>query len=260
MPRSSRKSQKSVTRIYHVILRGINSQDIFLDDNDRKKFLKELTRTKEKYRYELYAYVLMNNHVHLLIKDEHDYISKIIQSISTAYAIYFNKKYNRIGHLFYNRFHSKCVENQKYLMNLQRYIHRNPQKDGISKMDRYEWSSYKEYIGESKLVNAKYILSILSSNEVEAIKLWKAYNLVDFEDEYNEENEFELKKRLTDDEAIDKIKNRLQIENIIDIQKYKVPFRDKIIKEIALIEGISKKQISRIIGLNRKTIYRAIKE
>lgn len=118
MPRCSRKNAKSFYGVYHIILRGINNQDIFFDDMDRKNFIKRIISTKQKYNYELYAYVLMSNHVHLLIKDKNDSISKIMQSLATSYAIYFNKKYDRIGHLFYNRFHSKCVEDLAYLLNL----------------------------------------------------------------------------------------------------------------------------------------------
>lgn len=260
MPRSSRESKKSFTGVYHIILRGINSQEIFFDNMDREKFIKEIRNTKEMYNYKLYAYVLMNNHVHMLIQDENDLISKIIQSLATRYAMYFNKKYERIGHLFYNRFHSKCVEDERYLLNVQKYIHKNPQKDGICRMEQYKWSSYQEYIGNHDITDTEFILTILNENREKAIEIWKDYHEEIINSEYNDEIEFEIKQNLTDDEAIYQIKQKLQIDNVLEIQKYSANYRNKIIREIAFIPGMKKEQLARIIGVSKRTIYRAIDE
>ena len=108
------------------MLRGINKQDIFFEEKDYLEFQSIIRRTKKKFLYQLYSYVLMPNHVHLEIKDENQKVSKIIHSIATSYANYFNKKYERKGHLFENRFKSKTVENAYYILNLVRYIHQNP--------------------------------------------------------------------------------------------------------------------------------------
>ena len=118
----------------------INKQDIFFDNNDKAKLLKEISRTKEKYEYELYAYVLMPNHIHLLIKENTHSISEIMRSLLISYAEYINKKYDRIGYVFQNRFTSRPVENDIYFRNVVRYIHLNPQKAGISIYSQYKWS------------------------------------------------------------------------------------------------------------------------
>ena len=86
MPRIARR--KSTTKVYHTILRGNDRQDIFFDEQDYKKFLKEIIKTKEKYKYELYAYCLMTNHVHLVIFDKDNMISKIMQSLAVSYSSY----------------------------------------------------------------------------------------------------------------------------------------------------------------------------
>lgn len=258
MPRESRKDKKSFTGVYHIILRGINSQSIFLENMDREKFINEIKRTKEKYNYKLYAYVLMDNHLHMLIKEENESISKIMQSLATRYAMYFNKKYERIGHLFYNRFHSKKVETKNYLLNVQRYIHKNPQNEGMCKIEEYKWSSYQEYLENEKITDTDFILSFFDENKEQAIKLWKSYHSVNNENSYEEKNEFEIKRKLTDDEAIKKIKRKLKIENILEIQKYRIEDRDKIIKKICLIQGIRREQLARIIGISKRTIYRVI--
>lgn len=256
MPRSARRDSLSNSKIYHIIIKGINGQEIFFEDNDRIKFLEQLKKTKELYQYEIYAYVLMSNHIHLLIYDKEYNISQIIHRICTMYAMYFNRKYERVGHLFQNRFKSKCVDNENYLLNLQRYIHRNPQKEGICALDKYKWSSYQEYITKSKIVNTNFILGILDENKENAIEKFTEYNKINNIKE--EIIEFEIKNRLTDEEAILKIKETLKVENIISIQNFNKILRDSYINEIFKIKRISKKQISRITGISNRTIQRAI--
>lgn len=256
MSRDARKNNLSGSKIYHIILKGINSQEIFFEDSDREFFLKQLKEAKELYKYDIYAYVLMSNHIHLLIYDKNMNISEIIHRVCTIYAMYFNRKYERIGHLFQNRFKSRCVENERYLLNLVRYIHKNPQKDGICRMDKYRWSSYQEYVNESVITNTNFILNIFDEEKIKAIKKFIEYNKL--YEENNEIIEFEMRDNLTDEEAIQKIKKNLKIENIMLIQNFNKEIRDNCINEIFKIKGISKKQISRITGISSRTIQRAI--
>lgn len=257
MPRYARTYQKFNTKTYHIILRSINQQEIFYDDTDRRKFLKSLENTKENYQYDLYAYVLMNNHVHLLIMDKEDNLSKIVQSLATSYALYFNKKYDRIGHVFYNRFKSKCVDTLPYFINLVRYIHFNPEKAGICEYCNYNWSSYKDYLKNQKLVDANKVLKMVQMNQ----DTFKS-----FHEKYKSEKsfileEFEMEKTHVDDEtAIKMIKQLLNINNLISIQNLKAQKRDEIIAKIAKIKTIEKKQLARILGINIRMIYRAIRK
>ena len=151
MPRISRNDNKTITNTYHIIARGINKQDIFLDNDDKDNFYKMIKLTKEKYNFELYAFALMNNHIHFTIFDKHDEMSKIMHRICTIYAMYFNKKYERVGHVFQNRFKSFPIESEEYLWQCFYYIHLNPVKAKITgKMNRYQYSSAQEYIYEKK--------------------------------------------------------------------------------------------------------------
>ena len=140
MPRMARKF--SNTKVYHIIFRGNDKQDIFFDQNDYKKFLKELTKAKEKYKFDLYAYCLMTNHIHLVVYDKNENLSKAMQRLILTYSIYFGKKYEKVGHLMQERFLSKNVETKEYLIRLCRYIHLNPVKAKIAKVNTYKWSSY----------------------------------------------------------------------------------------------------------------------
>ena len=256
MPRNARYNTLSESKIYHVIIKGINEQEIFLEDSDRIKFLALLKHSKNHYTYDIYAYALMNNHIHLIIYDTKNELSKIIHRICCVYAMYFNQKYQRKGHLFQNRFKSKCVDTESYLLNLQRYIHRNPQKDGIELLDKYKWSSYREYLTKADVVSTKFVLDIFDENRNKAITKFIQYNKM-FDTEYGIQD-FEIRKNLSDEEAIEKIKKVLRVENIMLIQKFRGETRDKYIKNIFKIKGISKKQISRITGISVRTIHRAI--
>ena len=248
IPRAPRK--KSNTNVYHVIIRGINRQDIFLDKQDYNKFLKEIKRTKEVYKYDIYAYVLMPNHVHFIIRDVNENLSTIIQSLNVSYSNYFNKKYERVGHLFENRFKSKIIEEESYLKNVVRYIHKNPGNAGIIKY--YRWTSYNEYLtNKNQITDTKFIMNLFQ-NDIKNFKL--------FHDKYTKYSDlgqnYEMITRLEDQEAIKIIKELLKESNLMKVQNYERDKKKKAIKEIIKIEGITKVQIARILGISRSTIER----
>ncbi len=246
----------SNTNIYHIMLRGINKERIFYDDIDRNKFLKTLKNTKENYEYIIYAYCLMGNHVHLLVEIPNKKISNIIQSIGITYALYFNKKYDRVGHLFQNRYNSKCVENEIYFLNVIRYIHRNPENANICSTEEYKWSSFKDYLYYSNLVSTENVLNLFDKDLFISRKKFKEFNLTKIYN-YNDELEYEFINRFNDDEAIKIIKNELNISDLKEITNYNIKIRNQYIKSIKKLNGISKSQISRILNLDRKIIERA---
>ena len=167
MPRTARKISK--TGFYHIIIRGVNKTEIFVDDEDRKTFLHLLKYYSIGLNCKVYAYCLMDNHVHLLIEDKELKIGELMKNITCVYAGEFNKKYGRVGHLFQDRFKSQNIENQTYLLRLIRYIHRNPEKAGICKTENYRWSSYSEVIYGSKIIDRDFILSTYNDNKFYAI-------------------------------------------------------------------------------------------
>jgi REP element-mobilizing transposase RayT len=246
------------------MLRGINKQDIFFDKQDYLEFQNIIKKTKKKFLYQLYSYVLMPNHIHLEIKDENQKLSQIIHSMATSYANYFNKKYQRVGHLFENRFKSKNVENSYYMLNLIRYIHQNPIKAGISEMNKYCWSSYLEYFqkenlnDENKIVDTEEILSMFSLEKEQAKKEFLEFNNKSYKFQDSVELlEYEIRNKLTDEEVIYFIKEELGIYNIQEIQRYNVKERDNIIKKIKRIKGVTQAQIARILGITVRIVQKA---
>ena len=165
MPRTARI--KSKTGIYHVMLRGIGKQNIFEDDLDKQKFMMLLTEAKQKSQFSLYAYCLMNNHVHLLLKTGKEPLEIIIKRIGSNYAYWYNTRYERIGHLFQDRFKSEPVEDEIYLKTVIRYIHNNPVKGGLSKDLHYPYSSFAAYEAnaEGGLTDIEEPLNIIGKDE-----------------------------------------------------------------------------------------------
>ena len=141
MPRGARKT--SSTDIYHVMLRGINRQDIFEEDEDKKIFLWIIRECIKVSGCDIYAYCLMSNHVHILIRTKTESIGVIMKRIGTRYVLYFNEKYGRVGHLFQDRFKSEPIETDEYFLTVLRYIHQNPLKANMcKKLEDYAYSSY----------------------------------------------------------------------------------------------------------------------
>ena len=132
--------------LYHVLSRGNDRQDIFLNDDDYKTFLSVLEEMSSRFEVDIFAYVLMSNHYHLLIRTNESNLSKSMQWLGTTYTRRFNLKHFRSGHLFQGRYKSIIVQNDAYLMQLSCYIHRNPLRAGlVNRLADYRWSSYRAY-------------------------------------------------------------------------------------------------------------------
>ena len=137
--------------LYHVMSRGNAGQEIFQTDHDRSLFLDLIGDLSERFNIEVYAYVLMSNHYHLLLKTVDANLSKAMQWFGTTYARKFNLGHHTNGHLFQGRFKSIIVENDAYLLRLSCYIHRNPVRAGIvDRMADYKWSSHSFYAYKKK--------------------------------------------------------------------------------------------------------------
>ena len=148
LPRNGRR--KSSSDFYHVIIRGINRERIFETNRHKEKLTKYL-KEREVETVEIYAYCIMSNHLHLLLHGPLKEISEYMKAVQTAYALYYNRKMERNGHVFQNRFKSFPIESEEYLWQCFYYIHLNPVKAKITgKMNRYQYSSAQEYIYEKK--------------------------------------------------------------------------------------------------------------
>lgn len=169
--------------------RGNEKKNIFIDDYDRNKYLDIIYEKKKNNAFLLYSYCLMDNHLHLLLKEESLDISNIMKRLNTSYASYFNRKYDRVGHVFQDRFRSEPIEKETYLLAVLRYIHNNPVKAGMVKnLSDYKWSSYFDYILEDdyakgkSLVDCENILELFSRNTSKAVQYFIDFSKQDNED------------------------------------------------------------------------------
>ena len=133
--------------MYHITSRGDDRKKIYISDYDYKKFLEYVLTAKDKYKFYLYAYVLMTNHYHLLIETTQPNLSRIMQYINTAYTTYYNVKRKRKGHLYQGRYKSIIIDGDSYFLELTRYIHLNPVKAKMVKSpEEYRWTSFHGYM------------------------------------------------------------------------------------------------------------------
>jgi len=143
--------------VYHVTSRGNARERIFLVDRDHERFLQRLGESVATYDVRLYLFCLMPNHFHLVLETPRGNLGRFMQSLLTGYAVYFNLKHERVGHLTQGRYNARLVETEGYLLRLSRYVHLNPGATGASAADpaveqaerlrAYPWSSYRSYIG-----------------------------------------------------------------------------------------------------------------
>ncbi|KUO51279.1 MAG: hypothetical protein APF76_17515 [Desulfitibacter sp. BRH_c19] len=257
MPRQPRS--KSSTGVYHVMVRGVNRQNIFCDDEDRQKYLYILKNVQATDPYRILGYCLMNNHVHLLLQEGDNNIAQVMKRIGVAYVRWFNKKYNRVGHLFQDRFKSEEVEEEAYLLTVLRYIHQNPIKAKlVISIDAYQWTSYRAYIGEKTypmdLVETELINDLLGISDKKSFEVFEQYMQEPNKDDCLEVDE---KQPLTDKELQKIIESLTNSSSPTSIKHMEKAQRLEILKEIKSLEGVTVRQISRITGLGRYIIANA---
>ena len=254
MPRLSRI--KSSTGLYHVLTRGINRQDIFMDVEDKTAYLERLEKYKSECLFQIYSYCLMSNHVHLLIREgeqqqpQTQQLPEIMKKINTSYAYWFNRKYNRVGHLFQDRYKSEPVENDRYLLTLVRYIHQNPVKIGYSIS---YWTSYEDFFSSSSLTDVAFVLELFSDDPTQAREQFKRYV-----NEKNDDMCMDISEvgRINDDKAGEIIRRAGNISNCQQLQDLGKTARNTLLRELK-DNGLSIRQIERLTGINRGIVLNA---
>lgn len=251
MPREPRR--KSRSGIYHIMLRGINRQTIFEDDEDKRRFLETILKYKTISKYSIFSYCLMDNHVHLLLKETEEGISEAIKRISSSYVYWYNMKYERSGHLFQDRYKSEIVENTAYFLRVLRYIHQNPVKAGLEEnVFASKWTSINEYIQQVNMIDIDFGLHLFSPDRNKAIRLYIEYMRQPNDDHCLEDT---VKVRKSDNE-VREILFQLGIPDKSTLQQMDKENRNVILARVKTMEGVSLRQLSRITGISRSVIQR----
>ncbi|HPU01294.1 MAG: transposase [Firmicutes bacterium] len=261
MPRKNRIISSS--RIYHVVSRGIDKNPIFIDPDDYNQFINILRKIRQNKPFTIYAYCLMNNHYHLVVNEKQTGISSIMSSINTTYAIYFNKKYNRTGHLFQSRFISEAIEDEAYFLAAVRYVHNNPVSANlVSEASQYNWSSYRSYLhlgSNDELIDYQFVLNMFASSLTEALPRFVEFskqtdeqNFVDYLGEKEEMAAKEKKAKLFIDMYLQ--------ERNMNIEKLKLrsnmAIRNELIRLLIENTDLPLRRIGKLLNLSKSTISR----
>ncbi len=224
MPRKPRNNIK--TPFIHVMTQGINKSYIFNEDRDIKYYISTMYNIKEKYSIKIIAYCIMNNHAHILIEtNDVDNLSKYMQCLNTKYAVYYNKKYKRIGYVFRDRYRSEEILSENHLNNCIQYIYNNPIKAKIcKKAEEYPYSNYK-------------------SSKLEIKGSIEKYKFMDIEEEDGQIiREYMSKKNLKIDNLL---KNKIDLRKMVSYLKNE--------------EKISYRNMEKELGISRETLRKSIK-
>ena len=256
MPRKARTNKQY--GIYHIMLRGNNKKQIFYDDNDFQYFKSLLYKYKIKCGFKLYAYCLMGNHVHLLLNAIEKPLSTIFRCIGSSFVYWYNAKYDRVGHLFQDRYRSEPIDDITQFFTVLRYILQNPVKAGIcNSPTEYFFSSGREYILDNGGITDVDFALGLSRKEDLVHFLLQANNdqCLDIPESSDEQG----RKRCTDDEAKKLILKEFGTfsPSVGDPEERKFLYSS--IKKM-ISSGISIRQLSRLTGISKKTVERALKE
>ncbi|MFX4263665.1 transposase [Pelotomaculum propionicicum] len=227
--------------LYHVMVRGNNGEKVLNEEIHKSKYLDVLAFYKEKLCFLLYAFCIMDNHVHLLMEVDEVTLSQIMQRIQQVYTQWFNRKYNRTGHVFQQRYKALLCDKENYLLLLIKYIHNNPVKANLGEMD-YKWSSHVYYTGKEKsnIVDTKEALSIFSQNRTRAIKQYLQF--------MEQEEEEIIYKHIEEDEPENQGVKR---ENKGSLKEINI---DEIIEKVCTYENV------RISEITKKTKIQKISD
>lgn len=260
MPRQQRIL--SSTGIYHIMLRGNERKSIFMDNEDRQRFLETMSSKKEEVGFSLLSFCLMDNHVHLLIREGREQMSVTMKRICTSYVHYFNHKYNRIGHLFQDRFKSVPIEDERYLLAVVRYIHQNPVKAAIVHAPSdYCWSSYTAYIDRNSNhnIDTTFVLSIFSDDKTKSVALFKEFMEQEGTEQFldvEEEKTRELQNITEVTAFLEEYAKGKQIEGGFKYLKNDRKAIDEAILELRKRSKLSVRQIAELLDINRGMVQR----
>ncbi len=225
------------------MLRGINQQQIFEDSEDYERFLQILKDCKAISEYKLFAYCLMSNHIHLLIQENKEPVDKVMKRLATRFVYWYNIKYQRVGHLFQDRFKSEPVEDDTYFMTVLRYIHQNPIKAGLCKnLSDYKYSSFNEFFKNGDWIDKDYVLGIIPE------ELFEDFNSQSANDKCLDVESKSIIK-VTDEQAQKIIYKYSKCKSVADFQSLSIKQRDRCLMKLRE-NGLSIRQTSRLTGVS----------
>lgn len=259
--------------LYHVLTRGNNKNRIFLNDKDKDIYLKKMRKYLDRYGGKALAYALLDNHCHFLIQVTDIPLSKIMQLVQQTYTSFYNKKYNRSGHVFEQRYKAILVNKDDYLLTLIKYIHFNIVKAGVSGLD-YKYSSHSEYVkGKSIICNINEVLGLLADNKRSAISRYCRLMSIDEDLKHLVDQYYSLNTQSVDEDRLEHIHTSMLINEIIkqfeekylikiDLLKGRhyrrkyIDIRDEFIVEVVKNRVMSQIELATFLGVSPQLVYK----
>ncbi len=250
-----RKPRIEIAGYYHIVNRGVEQRVIFKEKEDYKKFEELLCTYAPSYGITIHNYCLMSNHYHLLIEIEKETLSKFMRQINMNYAIYFNKKYKRSGHLWQGRFKSWYVTDEAYLYTLILYIEQNPLKAKmVKRVEEYSYSTAHYFLNEEPIpicLKDSYMAQNYQ-NDKEAIEAF-LYSPIDSSVLQQLKRGASLVEAPNIDKRPKEEDLKVMFENITDIKER----NSKIVQ--AYKDGYSQHMMAKVLGLSQSTVSGIVK-
>lgn len=241
----------SESDIYHVTARGVGQQVIFEDDCDRRYLGSIMRKELDTRGVSLYAWCFMQNHIHLLLRCPLETLSAFMGSILAKYAMYYNKRHERSGHLFQGRFNSKAVQDDRQFLATVRYIHQNPLDLGVSDLATFRWSSYREYLGKPFISKTALALTLFGGMKA----FIDSHEIVET-DRSLEPGRSGSVKFENEDQAIERAKIVTGCAELAEISAADKQTRDTMLASLKA-DGFTERQIARLTGIGRSIVHRA---
>ena len=251
MPRKARN--KSETNFYHIMVQGMNREFIFKDNYHIKFYKNIISKNLKNSNITILAYCIMNNHAHFLIYCQNiHYLSKFMQKVNLSYSHFYNKKNNRVGFVFRDRYRSQDILNKKQLYTCLHYIHNNPVKAKIvEKMSDYKYSSYSEFFGKKELITPESIKLLFNDSDNYISDFNSIHNTPNSE-KFIDIKETDFNKFIAEFESV----NNEKIPNI----KYNLRLRKKFIVQAHEETNIKLSRLAELLDMPTSTVRYILKK
>lgn len=245
MPRKSRNLLGET--LCHHMVQGINREHIFQTKDEKKKYLELLKKYHIQFEIYIIAYCIMDNHAHMLLYSQKiQNISNFMKQVNSIYAMYYNKKRDRVGYVYRNRFESVPIMTREQMYTCIKYIHMNPVKAGMVEDEKqYEYSSYNDYLNQTGFINQQILEFVFNSSK----NYIETFQEIEYEDLNLDKENLNIEKLF---------ENFLKKEGVssLEVKKNKKLVQKFISYLISNQYKSSKSEISRVLQISRTTLYR----
>ena len=250
MSRISRKDLNG--KLFHVMVQGINKEPIFYSNNCKDTYKSIIKSKLQDSHVTVLSYCIMDNHTHFLFyTDSIDFLSKFMQKINTTYSNYYNNVHKRVGYVFRDRYKSQIILDQKHLYSCINYIHNNPVKAGIvSSMEKYNYSSYNEFLGKKSLIDI-HSIKIIFNNNTNYLNLFNQIKNISTQDSFIDVKDKNINDFIKETE-------KEYNTNILELKNNKELLRN-FIKKSRIKTDVTLRELADILNISKSTIERFCK-